>query len=191
MVKLNKKLLRKEIIQLRDNLDSNNKNIMDSDIFDNLISTEILDKYNNIFCYVNFGSEIDTMKIMEYILQKNKNLYIPYIDKDNDIMKLSLIKNLKEDLEPGYYNIPEPKKSLRNFVNNDIIDLVITPGVAFTREKYRMGYGGGFYDRFFSSLNSNPLKVALLYDFQLVNEIPVEEFDIPVNMLISNNQIIK
>ncbi|HHX67253.1 MAG: 5-formyltetrahydrofolate cyclo-ligase [Miniphocaeibacter sp.] len=188
---MNKKLLRKEIINKRDSLSLENKKTLDENIFQQLLNSDILDKFNNIFCYVNFGSEINTRPIMEYIIKKNKNLYIPYIEKKENIMKLSLIKDLDNDLISGYYNILEPKKDLRNFVNNDIIDLVITPGVAFTREKYRMGYGGGFYDRFFASLNSSPLKIALAYNFQIVNELPLEKFDIPVDIIITEDIIIK
>ncbi|QQK07969.1 5-formyltetrahydrofolate cyclo-ligase [Miniphocaeibacter halophilus] len=188
---MNKKLLRKDIIKKRDSLSLEHKNTLDDSIFKLLLNSNFLDKFNNIFCYVSFGSEINTRPIMEYIIKKKKNLYVPYIDKEENIMKLSLIKDLDNDLVSGYYNILEPKKHLRNFVNNDIIDLVITPGVAFTRDKYRMGYGGGFYDKFFASLNSSPLKIALAYNFQIVNELPLEKFDIPVDIIITEDIIIK
>ncbi|MDL2311041.1 5-formyltetrahydrofolate cyclo-ligase, partial [Peptostreptococcaceae bacterium OttesenSCG-928-C18] len=124
-------------------------------------------------------------------LKNCKNLYVPYIDTKENSMKLSLIKDLNNDLEPGYYSIPEPKENLRTPVDNDIIDLVITPGVAFTKDKYRMGYGGGFYDRFFANLKKPPLKIALAYDFQIVDELPSEDYDIPVNIIITENQVIK
>ncbi|WP_164995896.1 5-formyltetrahydrofolate cyclo-ligase [Miniphocaeibacter massiliensis] len=188
---MEKKILRKKIINNRDLLDIDCKEKLDNLILNNLMEQNILENYENIFCYVNFGSEINTFPIMEFLLQNRKNLYVPYIDKKNNLMKLSLIKDLKSDLEPGYYNIPEPKNFLRKSVDNNIIDLVITPGVAFTKNKYRMGYGGGFYDRFFASLKKSPLKIALAYDFQIVDELPIEVYDIPVDIVITENQIIK
>lgn len=189
---MEKNLLRKNIIEIRDNLNTNDKTAKDNKIFNNLIDTGFIDKYNNIFCYVDFGSEINTRVIMKEIIKRNKNLYIPYIDNVTKEMKLTLITDLNKDLVKGYYNILEPKDELRkNVVDNNIIDLVITPGVVFSKEKHRIGYGGGYYDRFYGNLKSNPLKVALAYDFQIVDEIPVEKFDIPVDVLITEKQIIK
>ncbi len=188
---MDKKILRKEIIKNRDLLDLSQRELNDKLIYKNLLSENILETHENIFCYVNFGSEINTIPIMEYILNQGKNLYVPYIDKETNTMKLTLINNLNSDLEPGYYGIPEPKDDLKKDIDNNIIDLVITPGLAFTREKYRMGYGGGFYDRFFASLNKSPLKVALANDFQIVDELPIEVYDIPVDIIITETQLIK
>lgn len=188
---MDKKTLRKHIIEIRDNLNIDEKKSKDENILNNLMDFKGIDDYNNIFCYVNFGSEINTMPIIKEFLQKDKKIYIPYIDNETKSMKLALIRNIEEDLVEGYYNILEPKDELRVDVDNNIIDLVITPGVAFTKDKFRTGYGGGYYDRFFANLKTDPLKIALAYDFQIVDKIPVEDFDIPVDILITDKQIIK
>ena len=120
-----------------------------------------------------------------------KNLYVPYIDTDSKQMCLCKINNLADDLERGHYGILEPKKNLRKPVNSDIIDCVISPGVAFTTKKDRTGYGGGYYDRFYSSLKQRPFIVALAYDFQILESLPTESFDVPVDMIITEKKIIK
>lgn len=188
---MDKKNLRKNILHSRDLLSINEKTIKDDLILKKLIGLDILNQYSNISCYVNFGSEINTRPILEYILSMKKNLFVPYIDTDNNIMKFAQVKNLNEDLESGYYTILEPKNNLRSGIDHNKIELVITPGVAFSKDKYRTGYGGGFYDKFFASLKSNPLKLALSYDFQIIDEIPINEFDIPVDIIITEKQIIK
>ncbi|MDO5017910.1 MAG: 5-formyltetrahydrofolate cyclo-ligase [Lagierella massiliensis] len=188
---MDKKTIRKEIITKRDEIPFDEKNEKDEIIVKKFFDLDLIEKHENIFCYVSFGSEIFTGSILAEILNQNKNLYVPYIDKEINRMRLCQIKDLNEDLERGHYGILEPKKNLRKPINNDIIDLVISPGVAFTKDKNRIGYGGGYYDRFYSSLNSNPLKVVLAYELQILPSLPVEPFDIPVDMIITEKQIIR
>lgn len=188
---MDKKTIRKKIISERDDLDFDVKQSKDELIINKFLDQGFIEKYDNIFCYVSFGSEIDNGKILSTILESGKNLYVPYIDTDSKQMCLCKINNLADDLQRGHYGILEPKKNLRKPVNSDIIDCVISPGVAFTKKMERIGYGGGYYDRFYSSLKKIPFVVALAYDFQIVDSIPTESFDVPVDMIITEKQIIK
>jgi 5-formyltetrahydrofolate cyclo-ligase len=86
-----------------------------------------------------------------------------------------------EDLDEGYAGIFEPIAD--EPVADDPTALVLMPGVAFTEDGKRMGYGGGFYDRFLQSEPEHPT-VALCYDFQIMEELPTEEFDVPVDLVI-------
>ena len=188
---MDKKAIRKKIIAQRDDLDFDVKQSKDELIINRFLDQGFIEKYDNIFCYVSFGSEIDNGKILSAILDSEKNLFVPYVDTDSRQMRLCQINDLSEDLERGHYGILEPKKNLRKPVNSDIIDCVISPGVAFTRKMERIGYGGGYYDRFYSGLKKMPFVVALAYDFQIVDSLPTESFDIPVDMIITEKQIIK
>ncbi len=188
---MDKKTIRKKIISQRDDMPFDEKEKKDEEIVKRFKDLKFIDDHENIFSYVSFGSETNIAEILSEILKQKKNLFVPYIDKEDKKMYLCKIEDLNKDLERGYYGIPEPKNNLRIPINNDIIDLVISPGVAFTKEKYRIGYGGGYYDRFFASLNSNPLVVALAYDFQILPELPIDSFDIPVDMIITEKQIIR
>ena len=188
---MDKKTIRKKIISQRDDMPFDEKEKKDEEIVKRFKDLKFIDDHENIFSYVSFGSETNIAEILSEILKQKKNLFVPYIDREDKKMYLCKIEDLNKDLERGYYGIPEPKNNLRIPINNDIIDLVISPGVAFTKEKYRIGYGGGYYDRFFASLNSNPLVVALAYDFQILPELPIDSFDIPVDMIITEKQIIR
>ena len=93
------------------------------------------------------------------------------------------VRDVAADMQPGAMNIPEPAPHTPD-VRPEDIDLLIVPGVAFTRSGERMGYGGGFYDRFLTAEPDHPT-VALCYDFQLVDYIPTEAFDIPVDLVLT------
>ena len=188
---MDKKTIRKKIIAERDEMDFDVKQAKDELIVNKFLELGFIDKYDNIFSYVNFGSEIDVGKIPSTILEKGKNLFVPYVDVKSKQMYLCQITDLSTDLEKGHYGILEPKKNLRKPVNSDIIDCVISPGVAFTAKKDRTGYGGGYYDRFYSSLKQRPFIVALAYDFQILESLPTESFDVPVDMIITEKKIIK
>jgi len=100
------------------------------------------------------------------------------------------LKNLNE-LEPGAFNILEPKKEFFRPVSPDDIDLVIIPGVAFDKDGDRIGYGMGFYDRFLRSMKKNIPVVALAYEFQIVDDIPVDDTDVTVHKIITEERIIE
>ena len=86
-----------------------------------------------------------------------------------------------DDLAPGAYGILEPK----NPVESDVkFDFMLVPGLCFDKNKYRIGYGGGFYDRFIDKIGEDSYKVSIVYDFQLVDDLHPEEFDRPVDKLI-------
>jgi len=106
-------------------------------------------------------------------------------------MKPSIIKNFDE-LEPGYYNILTPKQEFIRYIDPSEIDLVIVPGAVFDREGYRVGYGGGYYDKFLSSkIRKDISKIAIAFDLQIVDKVPREEHDISVDYIITEKEIIK
>jgi len=84
-------------------------------------------------------------------------------------------------VEKGYANIPEPIAD--GPVANDKTALVLMPGLAFDHQGHRIGYGGGFYDRFLEKEPKHPT-IALCFDFQMVDELETEEFDIPVDIVL-------
>ena len=97
-----------------------------------------------------------------------------------DEMRFILLTDLTR-VAPGYASIPEPIDD--EPVVNDPTALVLMPGLAFDREGHRMGYGGGFYDRFLTEEPNHPT-IALCYEFQLLEHIPTEEFDVPVDCVL-------
>ena len=98
-------------------------------------------------------------------------------------LRFHVVKSIAEDMEPGAMGIPAPAPHTDDVAPEEI-DLLIVPGVAFTRDGNRMGYGGGYYDRFIP-LCTNAQIVALAFQEQLIDTIPTEEHDLPIPELIT------
>jgi 5-formyltetrahydrofolate cyclo-ligase len=142
------------------------------------ISSDAYMQARTIYGYLSYNQEVRTEQILMQAILDGKQVAVPKII-DNEmvfiyISDLSLV-------EKGYKGIPEPIVNAP--VANDPSALVLMPGLAFDKNGGRMGYGGGFYDRFLSK-EQNHKTVALCYDFQIVEDLPVEEFDIPVDLVI-------
>ncbi|MCY6957682.1 5-formyltetrahydrofolate cyclo-ligase [Clostridium brassicae] len=180
----NKKEIRDYVKIKRNELKLEEKNKFDKRIFNKLIESEDYSKAKNIFIYVSFEGEVDTYRIIKHAFKNHKRVYVPKVISKELGMKAVEIKTLK-DLKIGAYGIYEPD-SFDNAVDENIIELVIVPGVAFDLSGGRVGYGGGFYDRFLKKLSPNAAKFALAYDFQLMNEVVMKEHDIRVDRIITN-----
>ena len=102
-------------------------------------------------------------------------------------MDACVIADLSSSLKPGYYGIMEPHKHCE-VIDYRILDLIITPGLAFTLNGERLGYGGGFYDRFME-LHGDAVSCALSYDQFIIEELPVKEHDLPVDYVITESGV--
>lgn len=169
-------------------------------VLDKLYSSEYYKQSQDIYTYVNYNQEISTIFLIEEALKCGKNVYVPKVFGDKmEFFKINSIIELK----PGAYGILEPDVDItsQNITkdcmkdNNDkesanpkANNLMIMPGLAFDLNHNRIGYGGGFYDRY---LNDNPIfyKIALCFDFQVVDLIETDEYDIPVDLVISESKI--
>lgn len=139
------------------------------------------DAYQNartVYGYLPYNQEVRTVPILERALRDGKQVAVPKVYGDD--MKFILMDDLS-GTEKSAMGIPEPVSD--GPVAEDKTALVLMPGVAFTRNGDRMGYGGGFYDRFLAQEPNHPT-VALCYDFQIVESLPTEEFDIPVDLVL-------
>ena len=131
-----------------------------------------------VYCYKSIQNEVNMDHIINKLLKDNKQVALPRIDHNQ--MNFFMI-NTKEDLEKGYFGIYEPKDYCKKA---DLPDLVLVPGVAFTPDGYRLGYGGGFYDRFLSEINTYSIGIG--YAFQIINSLPIEEHDKKLNEIITD-----
>ena len=140
-----------------------------------------------IYCYVDYNHEVRTWPIMERAMKDGKQVAVPRVD--GSAMDFYRITG-REDLESGYSGILEPKQGLPVVSEEDFAGgagrraLFLMPGVAFDREHHRVGYGGGFYDRY---LEARPQLVtaALAYECQMFETVPFESFDIKPRILIT------
>lgn len=135
-------------------------------------------KAATIYGYLPYNQEVRTTAILERALQDGKRVAVPKVCGDE--MKFIYLEDLSQ-VEKGYAGIPEPIGD--GPVAEDTTALVLMPGLAFDREGHRIGYGGGFYDKFLAGEPNHPT-VALCYAFQMVEKIEPEEYDIPVDCVI-------
>lgn len=155
------------------------RDIKNEIIFDKVINNELVKKAKLILIYVSFNREVDTLKLIEYFLTNNYLVAVPKIE--NNIMNFYYIDSL-DKLVKGYYDILEPvtKDMVKDF--NDAA--CITPGICFSKNGYRIGYGKGFYDQFF--LNHNVYSIGLCYKECLLDNIPNESHDQKVSEVITD-----
>ncbi|MDU2121445.1 MAG: 5-formyltetrahydrofolate cyclo-ligase [Clostridium celatum] len=186
---MEKKKVREEIVKKRNNLSSEIKKEYDELIFKQLIESNIYKKAKKIFTYVSFGSEIDTIKFINHALNDNKKIYIPKTDKSKKEMVAIRINSL-DNMNVDKWGILEPKVVDKNKIEKNF-DLILIPGLAFDRNGNRIGYGGGYYDKYLSQIKETSNKIVLAYDFQIVNNIENEPHDIKTNYIITNNDFIK
>lgn len=142
------------------------------------IKTEAYRNAKTIYGYLPYNQEVRTVPMLERAIQDGKQVAVPKIYGDE--MKFIMLPDLSR-VETGYAGIPEPIDD--EPVAEDPYALVLMPGLAFDEEGHRIGYGGGFYDKFLAQEPEHPT-LALCYDFQMLPKIETEEFDIPVDTVI-------
>lgn len=176
--------IRSLIKEKRNALTEEEKRVKDEKIFTKIINSDYYKNSNVIFVYVSFKGEVDTHKLIKYSLNIGKTICVPKVISKKEGME-AIIINSFDELNPGKYNILEPKDSCKK-IDTNRIELILMPGVAFDKNGGRIGYGGGFYDRFLNKIDSKIPKIALAYDFQILKSIPCEEHDIKVDGIITD-----
>ena len=139
------------------------------------------DAYKNaktIYGYLPYNQEVRTVAMLEQAMKDGKRVAVPKCYGDE--MRFIFMDDLSK-VEKGYANIPEPIAD--EPIADDETALVLMPGMAFDPQGYRIGYGGGFYDKFLAKEPNHPT-LALCYDFQMVEYLETEEFDIPVDTVL-------
>ena len=158
-------------------------------IIENVIKLPEYKEAECIFTYVNFNEEVITTAFIDESLRRRKRVFVPKVFKEQiSFMEFIEIEDLSE-LEAGYMGVPEPIKGLEA-ATKCRKGLFIMPGLAFDRHFHRVGYGGGFYDRFLSAPHEFQT-VAVAYDFQLMDSVPYEAHDLKPQMIITNQEVLK
>jgi len=140
--------------------------------------------------YMSFRSEVETEKMIRESLKLGKKVVLPVSRVKRKELQMVYVKNFDKDLKPGTYGILEPKNTKVKLDDLSQLDIVVLPGSVFDLSGYRLGYGGGYYDRFLQTLGSETVIIGLAYEFQVVNEVPREPHDIPVHQIVTENRII-
>lgn len=183
---MDKKEVRQLIKGYRQNLSDEDVEIQSRLIIDRLKKSDIYKDAENVFLYISYNREVDTYMLLSQCLTDGKKVYAPRVLSKTDMEFYRIMD--EHDLVSGYMEIMEPSDACEKVRTRD--GLFIMPGLAFDYDFHRIGYGGGFYDRYLSAGNTF-VKVALAFDFQLLDSIPYEEHDLKPDYIITQTQFIR
>ncbi|MDR7072737.1 5-formyltetrahydrofolate cyclo-ligase [Fictibacillus barbaricus] len=136
---------------------------------------------------VSRNFELDTSIIIEKAWIEGKTIGVPKCYKKNWEMEFRELRSLDE-LENIYMDLFEPIVDKTQVITSERIDLLVVPGLVFDRSGYRIGYGGGYYDRYLANFNGST--VALAFMDQMAEKLPYEEYDIPVEQIITEKGLL-
>ena len=141
---------------------------------------------DNFSCYLPINNEVDTKGIIDDLLQKEANIFVPaYLATNNDYLFTRF--DGWQNLEEGPKGILQPKSFKP--IDPSFIEVAILPGLAFSKEGVRLGYGKGVFDKLLSK--SKALRIGLAYDFQIVDEIPQEKHDLVMDLVVTEKRVIR
>lgn len=175
-----KKQLRRKILIMASNLDKNYKRKSSKSITDLVLSTSSYKEAQIIFCFVGMENEVDTRPIIEDALSIGKRVAVPLV-VSKGIMEAKEIFSL-EELSPSSYGILEPKSENLTIEATEI-DLGLVPCVSCSHQGVRLGYGGGFYDRYMQEASFS--RMCLCYEKLTNEEIPKSRFDLTMDYLVT------
>lgn len=188
-MEIRKWLLRQEMSERRNKLPRELLETKSKQLFEQLSKQEIYQKANEIYSYVSFRSEVDTWDFHRKVLSDGKKLMLPKVISKTE-MTFFEVADLNQ-LEKGYMGILEPglscKKSQISFSN----PLMLVPGLAFDPMFYRMGYGGGYYDRYLEKNKGRFITCGICLSLQLIENVPHEIHDFRMDYIVTEKEWIE
>ena len=184
--------LRQHILSRRDALSREEQFRCSRLITKRAIALKQLTAADTIFVYVNFRSEVSTRFLIAHLLKAGKKVTVPVtLVREKRLVPVA-IHDPEKDLVPGYCSILEPINDIRESqaIHPETIDLIFLPGSVFDEQGGRMGYGGGYYDRFVSDSAPQALRVGLAYELQTVNRAPLQEHDELLDLILTEKRTI-
>ncbi|HHW67193.1 MAG: 5-formyltetrahydrofolate cyclo-ligase [Epulopiscium sp.] len=185
-----KQRLRKIFLDMRAQMPEEEIYYKSQFIYEKLIHSSLYHQCKMIFTYVSMGNEVDTKKVILRGLLDRKIIAVPKVNPKKKEMIFSKIKSLDE-LEAGHFNVLEPREDCIQPIESNQETLILVPGAVFGRDKNRIGYGGGYYDRYLSSVKGALKIIGLGYDFQLIDKIPSDPYDVPLDTIVTDKGWIK
>ena len=178
-----KAALRKHLLEKRDSISFDLMEIQSKRICSKLTKTKIISEARSVGCYSSIGSEVQTNEIINHLLKEGKIVSLPKVSEE--MMEFRRIDDITK-LEKGEFDIPEPKD---NSPIQEQHDVILVPCVGLDNHGNRIGYGFGFYDRYLDG--NNAVKIALTYSKQIVKTIPVSTYDVKMDWVITEKDVIK
>ncbi len=148
-----------------------------------LVSSEEWKQADTIGITISVGREVETREIIETAWHEGKKIAVPKCFPDQKLLQFYQITSFDE-VEDSFYSLKEPITSITPLVEKKEIDLLIVPGLVFDLFGYRIGFGGGYYDRFLVDYPNKTVSLAL--KAQIIEEIPRNSYDIPINKIMTH-----
>jgi len=185
-----KKALRQSVIARRDALEAGVRSSSSRLIAEKLLALPEYQAAHAVAAYASFGSEPDTSAFLQATLASGKRLILPRINKADRRLELHQITDLRSGLLPGVWGIREPAQSAPRAQATEV-EFILVPGVAFTRDGRRLGYGGGFYDRLLATIRPSVRRIAAAFSLQIMDDLPVTPRDERVHCLVSELSVLE
>ena len=187
-----KQVLRQSIIAAREKLPASERLRLSHEVIGTICSLSEYRQAQTVLGYLNFGAELAAEVWVEQALSDGKRVLLPRVNKASKHLDLYQVQDLRHDVAPGVWGIREPV--VERCIKEDAlgtVGFILLPGVAFTREGGRLGYGGGFYDKLLARIPHRPALVAGAFALQVVQEIPLESTDRKVEWLVTEVETIR
>ena len=186
---LQKRRLRAEALRNRDRLSPAEHEAKSARIVRRLIGLPVYRDAGTVSAFVTFRSEVDTRVLLEDLLKAGRTVAVPRVTGPGE-MEFHRLADPGRDLAPGTWGIPEPDPRLER-VDPGAFDLVIAPGAAFDARGFRIGYGGGYYDRYLRRLRPDCAVLSPAFELQVVPRVPTEPFDEAVDLVVTEDRVIR
>lgn len=182
--------MRREILRARDLLSAGEREKLSRAIHEQLWRIEEFRAAAVIFSYVQFRSEVETLPLINRCLALGKQVAVP-LTIPGEILEPYLLKDPELDLRPGYCSIPEPDPARLALLDPELIEVIILPGSVFDRQGGRLGYSGGYYDRFLANRAPRAIRIGLAYQLQVVPEVPLLSHDMRLDFLVTEQGVVR
>jgi 5-formyltetrahydrofolate cyclo-ligase len=186
-----KQSIRKAILAQREQLSAAIRAAHSATITEQLLRLPEYQQADTVLGYMNFGAEFASELWAARVLADGKHLALPKVNHHTNHLDLYWVEDFESQLAPGLWGIREPiVEQCSRVINLDEVEFALLPGVAFTRDGARLGYGGGFYDRLLAQMTHCPALVAAAFALQLVEQLPQETTDVKVGWIVTERETI-
>lgn len=184
-----KRLIRLEQLLVRKQLSAPDREYKSTEVAERLFCFERFQKAGFLHLYLSNLEEVDTTSVIETAHRLKKRVAVPVINTKERTLSFSELYRVEaNDLEIGPFGIYQPKPAFQKKMDMGEIDFWIVPGIAFDERGNRLGYGGGYYDRILCQTRK-PI-VGLAFELQIVEDVPVESTDVPVDVIFTEKRTI-
>jgi 5-formyltetrahydrofolate cyclo-ligase len=189
--RLTKPEIRKQILALREQLSAGIRAAYCATISAHILELDVYRQANTVLGYMNFGAEFASEVWIKQVLADGKKLALPRVNRHTNQLDLYWVDDLENQLAAGLWGIREPiVERCERLATLNEVEFALLPGVAFTRDGVRLGYGGGFYDKLLFRMTRRPALVAAAFALQIVEQIPQEKTDVKVGWIITEQETI-